>query len=125
MNFKIDTKEKFVVITPEMLHFNDIMAEFLHNHCETILGSKIKNIVLNMELVKNIDSSTAVLLAKLQQNSYELGASFVLCHVGEKINEVFKQEDLFDFINQTPTESEAWDMVQMEEIERELLGGDE
>ncbi len=125
MNFKIDTKEKFVVITPEMFHFNDIMAEFLHNHCETILGSKIKNIVLNMELVKNIDSSTAVLLAKLQQNSYELGASFVLCRVGERINEVFKQEDLFDFINQTPTESEAWDMVQMEEIERELLDGGE
>jgi hypothetical protein len=28
-------------------------------------------------------------------------------------------------MNVTPTESEAWDIVQMEEIERELLGGDE
>jgi hypothetical protein len=28
-------------------------------------------------------------------------------------------------MNVTPTESEAWDIVQMEEIERELLGDNE
>ena len=28
-------------------------------------------------------------------------------------------------MNVTPTESEAWDIVQMEEIERELLDGDD
>ena len=28
-------------------------------------------------------------------------------------------------LNITPTESEAWDIVQMEEIERELLDGDD
>jgi hypothetical protein len=28
-------------------------------------------------------------------------------------------------MNVTPTESEAYDIVQMEEIERELLGGDD
>ena len=27
-------------------------------------------------------------------------------------------------MNVTPTESEAWDIVQMEEIERELMDGD-
>jgi hypothetical protein len=29
--------------------------------------------------------------------------------------------ELLDLMNITPTESEAWDIVQMEEIERELL----
>jgi hypothetical protein len=28
-------------------------------------------------------------------------------------------------MNMTPTESEAWDIVQMEEIERELLDSDD
>ena len=28
-------------------------------------------------------------------------------------------------MNVTPTESEAYDIVQMEEVERELLGGDD
>jgi len=31
---------------------------------------------------------------------------------------------LLDLLNVTPTESEAWDIVQMEEIEREMLGND-
>jgi hypothetical protein len=29
--------------------------------------------------------------------------------------------DLLEILNVTPTESEAWDIVQMEEIEREYL----
>jgi len=33
--------------------------------------------------------------------------------------------ELLDFLNHTPTESEAWDIVQMEEIERELLDSDD
>ena len=32
---------------------------------------------------------------------------------------------LLDLMNITPTESEAWDIVQMEEIERELMSGDD
>jgi len=31
-------------------------------------------------------------------------------------------DNLLELLNTTPTESEAWDIVQMEEIERELLG---
>jgi hypothetical protein len=31
------------------------------------------------------------------------------------------KEEYLELMNITPTESEAWDIVQMEEIERELL----
>jgi hypothetical protein len=37
------------------------------------------------------------------------------------VEEVFEQMELLDILNVTPTESEAWDIVQMEEIEREFL----
>ena len=33
--------------------------------------------------------------------------------------------ELAELWNITPSESEAWDIVQMEEIERELLDGDD
>jgi hypothetical protein len=36
--------------------------------------------------------------------------------------QLLEQKELLEFMNVTPSESEAWDMVQMEEIERELLG---
>jgi hypothetical protein len=37
--------------------------------------------------------------------------------VSEKLDEM----QLLELMNVTPTESEAWDIVQMEEIERELM----
>ena len=37
----------------------------------------------------------------------------------------FEEAELLDLLNFTPTESEAWDIVQMEEIERELMDGDD
>jgi len=37
------------------------------------------------------------------------------------VEETFDKEELLELLNCTPTESEAWDIVQMEEIERELL----
>ena len=36
------------------------------------------------------------------------------------VKEAFAKTNLLETINYTPTESEAWDIVQMEEIEREL-----
>ena len=34
-------------------------------------------------------------------------------------------EEIIELLNITPTETEAWDIVQMEEIERELLDSDD
>ena len=39
--------------------------------------------------------------------------------------EKFEELDLLELMNITPSESEAWDIVQMEEMERELLNGDD
>ena len=43
-----------------------------------------------------------------------------------KVGDWYDEEnDWLDTMNITPTESEAWDIVQMEEIERELLDSDD
>ena len=40
------------------------------------------------------------------------------------MKELFEKKELLEFMNYTSSESEAWDIVQMEEIERELLRGE-
>ena len=124
MNFKIDTKEKFTVINLLETTLNDNMAVVLKDTCEQFLDAEVKNIVLNMQEVAIITSSIAQTISLLQQKFYEENASFVICRVSSEVNKVFEQEELNDFLNCTPSESEAWDIVQMEEIERELLDGD-
>jgi anti-anti-sigma regulatory factor len=125
MQVKIDTKEKFTVITPNELGLSDNMAEQLVAHCNNVLEGKVKNIILNMQSVSNISNSVAEKIADLQQKFYEHNNSFVICEMQTGVENVFERLDLSDMLNVTPTESEAWDIVQMEEIERELLGDGE
>ena len=58
---------------------------------------------------------------QLQQRFYEQNRSFVICELQPSVENALDKEELLELLNSTPTESEAWDIVQMEEIERELL----
>lgn len=125
MEVKIDTKEKFTVVTPVVALISANIAATLSETCSAFLDQPVKNIVLNLEPVTEMETEAATAIAALQQHFYENSASFVLCNLKEPVEAVFEKEELLDFMNITPTESEAWDIVQMEEIERELLDGDD
>ncbi len=124
MEVKIDTKEKFTVVTPVEPLISDNIAEELTQICLNYLNQPVKNLILKLDQVDQLTPGAAALIASLQQQFYENSASFVICHVKKELEQCFEQEDLLDLLNITPTESEAWDIVQMEEIERELLDGD-
>jgi anti-anti-sigma regulatory factor len=121
MEVKIDTKEKFTVITPVVPFLADNMANELTDLCKKANANDAKNIILNLTHVSGLDENIASQIATLQQNSYEENKSFVVCCMMETVEQVFEKAELLEFLNATPTESEAWDIVQMEEIERELL----
>ena len=125
MKFKIDTKEKFSVVTPIEPHFSDIVAAELETFCIDILAKDIKNTILNLNLITSIDDNSCDTITQWQQRFYEANASFVICEMIEAVEAVFDKLELTDVLNIIPTESEAWDIVQMEEIERELLDGDD
>jgi len=122
MDVKIDTKEKFNVITPNEVNLTAIMTEELTNMLLPYQQKDIPHIVLNMHFVKIIDENGGEKLANLQQNFYEHNFSFVICDLQKEVEDLLDKMELLEVMNVTPTESEAWDIVQMEEIERELLG---
>ena len=122
MNVKIDTKEKFTVITPNDAELTAIMTEELSNKLLSYQQKEIPHIVLNMKHVVEVDEKSGENLANLQQNFYEHNCSFVICDLQPAVEDLLDEMELLEVMNVTPTESEAWDIVQMEEIERELLG---
>lgn len=81
--------------------------------------------MLNLKQIKTIDDEAAAKLVNLQQSFYESNTSFVICEMQTSLEEKFEELDLLELMNVTPSESEAWDIVQMEVMERELLDGDE
>ncbi len=125
MEVKIDTKEKFTVVTPIVASISANIAATLIPICEKLLHEPVKNVVLNMESVAAIDQTFAKQLMELQQRFYENSASFVICNLNNEIDQQLEEFEIAEMLNITPTESEAWDIVQMEEIERELLDGDD
>lgn len=124
MNVKIDTKEKFTVITPQETVLAANMTAELSNLLLENIQKDVSNVILNMTNVEFIADNIGVLLAFVQQQFYERNCSFVICNLHEIVEKILADTELLELMNVTPTESEAWDIVQMEEIERELLSDD-
>jgi anti-anti-sigma factor len=124
MNVKIDTKEKFHVITLPGPSISATMTEELAGGLLSYLKNDVKSIVLVLKDIKTIDNAAAEKLVSVQQKFYESNASFVICELQQTVEEFLDQTSLLEMMNVTPTESEAGDIVQMEEIERELLNDD-
>lgn len=125
MQVKIDTKEKFHVITVNSASLSADMTDHLDNTLIPYLQNGVPNIILNLAEVQSIDNLTAEWLVKIQQKFYEAGHSFVVCHLQPVVEKYLDDANLLEMMNVTPTTSEAGDIVQMEEIERELMKGDE
>ena len=122
MQVKIDTKEKFHAITVPGPSLSASMTEELSDCLLSYLQNDLKNVVLNLKELEQIDNSAAETLVKVQQKFYDSNVSFVICELQPGVEKFLDEVDLLEMMNVTPSESEAWDIVQMEEIERELLG---
>lgn len=120
MKVKIDTKEVFHVITIEEKDLTAIMAAtFMEIVTKKQLDNRL-SLVLNFSHVEDIDIAFMETLQQLHEVQVANNKSFVVCCMGNSLQQKLGIDKAFDRFNITPTESEAWDIVQMEEIEREL-----
>ena len=121
MNVKIDTKEKFSVITLFDTELAANMTEDLQELLTGFMQKHVPHIVFNLSAVTLLAPQPAEMLSSVQQSFYENNISFVICELKELPEKTLDDMGLLELMNVTPTESEAWDIVQMEEIERELM----
>ncbi|HEX2609279.1 MAG TPA: STAS domain-containing protein [Flavisolibacter sp.] len=125
MEVKTDTKEKFHVIRVETPLLSANMAADLNRQLLELLKGSTKNVVLDLSSVKSMEEEAAEQLVRTQQYFYEHEASFVVCSLPKDVEQFLDDKELLELMNVTPTESEAWDIVQMEEVERELFNEEE
>ena len=121
MQVKTNTKERFHVITVTYPALTADMAAELSDLLLAYLQNDVKNLILNLKELQSLDEIAAERLVKLQQNFYEKNSSFVVCEMQKPVEDFLDSVNLLEVMNTTPTESEAMDIVQMEEIERDLL----
>jgi len=100
------------------------MTEELSQRLLPILQNGVKNVVLNLKDIENLEIAAAEGLLGIQHRFYDNNASFVICCLSKQVEKTLDEEGLLEMVNAAPTESEAADIVLMEEIERELLDGE-
>jgi anti-anti-sigma regulatory factor len=120
MNVKIDTKEIFYVIsiTEEKLTAN-MAVEMIKDVTEKQKEAN-KSIILDFTALAEIDIDVIDLLVKWHEKIYQDKKSLVIFGLSNPVKSALNEAGLLELVNHTPTESEAWDIVQMEEIVREL-----
>ena len=125
MQVKIDTREKFHVIRILETNIAANMTADLQKCLLPLLENEVRNVVLVLKDIQNIDNAAAEALVKIQQAFYDNGYSFVICELAPEVEKNLETSNLLELMNVIPTVSEAGDIVQMEEVERELLNGED
>src|SRR6185437_6545849 len=96
MKVKIDTKEKFHVITIEEPALSANMTEDLNQLLLPFLEKPLANLVINFGEVGQIDAQTAKSLANIQQMFYDANHSLVICNLQSVIETFLDEQELLE-----------------------------
>jgi anti-anti-sigma factor len=120
MKVKISTNGKFHAITVLEPILAANMTAALHDLCEPFLQQEVKSVLLNLKDIQKMDSAAAEAILELRNLFYTNRASFVLCEPQPPVKKYLDQNEQFETLQIAPTQSEASDIIFMEEIEREF-----
>ena len=110
---KIDKKEKYTIITPTETSFKDFFKEVSTN----LVSLEKEHLFLNLLEAFEVSVSELEEFSSISENKKENGHSFVLITKSVEIDD-FEDESL----SVVPTIGEAEDVLEMDDIERDLLG---
>ncbi|MBC8046382.1 MAG: STAS domain-containing protein [Fimbriimonadaceae bacterium] len=122
MKFTVDKKERYVVFKLDEEKLNLLISANLKSEFVILNQEGYRNIICDLSEVNFMDSSglSAILIG--QRICKETQGTFVLCACNEPILKLIKISQLDSLLNVVPTESEATDIILMEEVQREIEG---
>ena len=121
MEFKIDTKDTFTIITPITDKINANLTGPLQEKCIQTRQSGSNNLIINLQHCVEIDKTTVPQLIKMHEDSYSREQSLVFTQVNEKVMAILKEDETDLLINIAPRMDEAIDIISMEILERDLF----
>ncbi|MEZ4721893.1 MAG: STAS domain-containing protein [Flavobacteriales bacterium] len=120
MNFSIETKDKYTLVTVQAEKLGGVISPELKAKFVELNGQGVRNIILNMSKARYCDSSglSAILVGnRLCKNSK---GTFALCELTDMVQKLVTISQLDSVLNITPTQQEAIDFLLMEEVGREV-----
>ncbi|WP_196891738.1 ribonuclease Z [Aureivirga marina] len=108
---KLNKTEKYIQITSETTDFSD----FYTNFTKDFQNTESDNVIIDLLSIKNIEVKNIELFINIAEKHHENGTSFVV------ISKDLNIDELPDEVNVVPTLIEAIDVIDMEEMQRDLL----
>lgn len=122
MEFKIDTKPTYTVITPESGDLSVNLAEEARQKVAELIERGSHNFVINLQHIIGMDMAAGDLLLDMHHAVYNNSGSLVFSSPEESVMQTLKKGQYHLSLNITPTLIEAIDIISMEVLERDLLG---
>ncbi len=120
MKYSVDKQEKYTVLNVNEEKIDSLIAPDLKSELVKLNAEGIKNIILDLEGVKYVDSyglSAILIVNRLCEN---LGGTFVLTRISDHVQKLIQISQLDSVLNILPTLEEAVDAVFLDEIENDL-----
>jgi len=119
MKFSIDRQDQYTILKIDEEKLDSTIAPEVKSEFVTLQAEGVKNIVLNMEVVKYSDSSGLSALLVGNRLFKDTG-SFVMCKLNEHVMKLISISQLDKVIDILPTVEEWIDAVMFNDIERGL-----
>ena len=120
MKYEIDKKENYYLIKPKEEKIDATLSPALNADFVTFEVEGAKNIIVNLENVKYIDSSGLSALLVGNRIFKEKNGAFVICNLNEHVLKLMKIAKLDTVLNLLPSVQEAIDSIFLDEIEKNL-----
>jgi anti-anti-sigma factor len=122
MEFKIDTKDTYTIITPVYTSIDTNLTDALAKKCAELTDSGTNNYIIDLQNCNSVDKSSLQALLQMHEDSYNNSRSLVFTGLQSPVMQVIKDEELDESINIAPKMIEAVDIISMEILERDLFG---
>lgn len=121
MEFKIDTKKNYTLITPVADVIDANLAVAISEKCRELAENGSNNYIIDLQHCTGADMASFGELLSLHEFCYSNGQSLVFVGVTEPVLQQMRPEEVHLALNIAPTLVEAADIVNMEILERDLF----
>ena len=123
MRYTIDKHERYVVIEPLREKIDGVAANYLKGEFMLRSTSGQRNIVLDLNQVKEISEEGIRMGLLAQRLCHAVGGLFILINLTPQVEQTLKVLFLDSHFDMAKSLSSAEDMIFANELQRDLIGG--
>ncbi len=120
MNFTIEDKGRYTLVTSNVEKLDTSCAPELKSELVYLNKTNVRNVIIDLAATRYCDSSGLSALLVANRLCKSVNGSLVVCGLQEPVQKLVQISQLESVLSITPTAAEAVDLLYMEEIEKDI-----